>query len=84
MATPKPPSHPPARGGKLTLPPPTGGGLGWGLEELAIRLSFRAKGDMNDCHFEPKARNLEFPFLPVLSGKGKAAETANCFGSRGS
>jgi hypothetical protein len=33
-----------------------------GLEEPAIRLSFRATGEINNCHFEPKARNLEFHF----------------------
>jgi hypothetical protein len=45
---------------------------------------------MNTCHFEPKARNLKFPFPPGSEGesvclegvRGEAAETANGFGSR--
>jgi len=39
---------------------------GEGLEEPAIQLSFRAAGEIHPCHFEPKARNLEFQSLPVL------------------
>jgi len=43
-----------------------GGEWGWGLEEPGIRLSFRVADEINNCHFEPKARNLKFPFPPVL------------------
>jgi hypothetical protein len=39
---------------------------GVGLEKPMIRLSFRADGEMNTCHFEPKARNLKFLFPPAL------------------
>jgi len=28
------------------------------------------------CHFEPKARNLGFPFPPVLRGRGEAVEAS--------
>jgi len=38
-----------------------------GLEEAMIRLSFLM---INACHFEPKARNLEFHFPQVLRGRG--------------
>jgi len=31
-------------------------GGGWGLEELAVRLSFRATDEINNCHFEPIPR----------------------------
>jgi len=40
-------------------------------------LSFRAADEINTCHFEPQARNLEFPFLPVLKDGGVATETAS-------
>jgi len=44
------------------------GAVGVGLEEPAIQLSFQAAGEINNCHFEPKARNLKFHFPPVLRG----------------
>jgi len=46
-----------------------GGGWGWGLEEPMIRPSYRSESEINTCHFEPKARNLEFHFPPVLRGE---------------
>jgi hypothetical protein len=49
-----------------------------GLEEPAIRLSFQAKDEMNNCHFEPKARNLEFHFSPVLKTSACALRGLGC------
>jgi len=48
----------------LTARCPSPVGKEWGCRDE--QLSFRAEDEMNNCHFEPKARNLKFQSPPVL------------------
>jgi hypothetical protein len=60
-------------------------GKGVGLEGLLmIRLSYRSSGEIDACHFEPKARNLMFLIPAISKKKGWDCRDCRSCGSRAS